>query len=137
MIGGDLPSSDPATIALFTNPEVLAIHANATSSREVFREDGLVLWTADDAQGTRWVAAFNLASEPRSIALDARNVGLPVSDAGTFPGRLTELWTNRDVTTTPVTEQSNRARGVAPGSAALHIDIDAHGVRLMRFDSMH
>ena len=40
-------------IALFTNADVLEMHATATSSRELFRESGLVLWSAEGPDGTR------------------------------------------------------------------------------------
>ena len=48
MIGGDLPSSDPETISLFTNDEVLRILRESTGNRELLRERGLVVWTAED-----------------------------------------------------------------------------------------
>ena len=83
MIGGDLPSSTPETIALFTNPDVLAA-LDSHGSREVFREGNLVLWTADGdrdelGSGVEYVAAFNLGSEPLTVSLDSQNVGLPAA----------------------------------------------------------
>jgi len=134
MIGGDLPSSDPDVIALFTNADVYAMHATATSSRELFRESGLVLWAADGPDGTQWVAAFNLDDTARAVTLDAQNLGLPLSADGDLGGRLTELWTGRQVAGRRVTEQSDGARGVAPGSAAVDIELPGHGAALLRFD---
>ena len=60
MIGGGLPSSDPATVALFTNADVLAVHAASSGNREVLREGPLILWAADGPAGERFAAAFNL-----------------------------------------------------------------------------
>lgn len=134
MIGGDLPSSDPEVIGLFTNADVLEMHATATSSRELFRESGLVLWSADGSHGQQWVAAFNLDDSPRAVVLDAQNLGLPISGEGALTGRVTELWTGQDVPARSVTEQSDGARGVAPGSVALHLELAAHGAALLRFD---
>jgi alpha-galactosidase len=134
MIGGDLPSTDPDVIRLFTNADVLEMHATATASRELFRESGLVLWSADGARGTRWVGVFNLEDSPRSVVLDAQNVGLPVSGDGRRLGRVTELWTGREVTATAVTAQRDGTRGVAPGSVALALALEAHGAALLRFD---
>ena len=72
MIGRDLPSSSPETIALFTNPDVLAV-LGSRGAREVFREGDLALWTTDGPNASSgWVAAFILGSEPLTVAL-ARN----------------------------------------------------------------
>ncbi|UYO98696.1 glycoside hydrolase family 27 protein [Microbacterium sp. M28] len=126
MIGGDLPSSAPATIALFQNADVLAVLSRSTRNREVFREGSLVLWAADGADGERYAAAFNLGSEPMDAVLDAGNIGFPAS------GVATELWTGREVPLEPITAQSDAARGVAPGSAALRVPLAPHGAALLR-----
>ena len=125
MIGGDLPSSDPATIALFTNADVLAV-LEATGNREVFREGPLVLWTAQ-GDGVGYVAAFNLGTEPLAVALDSLDVDLPAR-----LGRVEELWTGEAVTTSPVTAQEDATRGVAPGSTAVPVTIEPHGAVLLR-----
>lgn len=130
MIGGDLPTSSPETISLFTNADVLAL-LESRGSREVFREGDLVLWTADDTDGAGWVAAFNLGSSPLEVALDAGDVGVP-ADGST---RVRELWTGDDVATHAVTEQSDAARGVAPGSVAIPVTIEGHGARLLRWEA--
>ena len=79
MVGGDLPTSDPSTIALLSNADVLAVHADSHGNREVFREDPLVLWTADGPDGDQYVAAFNLGEEELPVALDSQDVGLPAA----------------------------------------------------------
>lgn len=129
MIGGDLPTSTPETLALLTNADVLAL-LGSSGSREVFREGDLVLWTADDVDGAGWVAAFNLGTEPLSVALDAGDVGVPADGSA----RLRELWTGDDVPTRRVTVQDDEARGVAPGSVAIPVTIDPHGARLLRWE---
>lgn len=129
MIGGDLPTSSPETLALFTNADVLAL-LESRGSREVFREGDLVLWTADDVDGAGWVAAFNLGSEPLSVALDAGDVSVPADGSA----RVRELWTGEDVATHEVTVQSDAARGVAPGSVAIPVTIEGHGARLLRWE---
>lgn len=125
MIGGDLPTSDPATVALFRNAEVLSA-LRSTGSREVFREEALVLWTADGADGERLAAAFNLGEAPLDAVLDTGNLGFAAS------GSVTELWSGQEVDLEPVDVQSNAARGVAPGSAALRVPLPPHGAALLR-----
>lgn len=127
MVGGDLPTSSPETIALLTNPGVLAL-LRTTASREVFREPPLVLWSAQGHDGAAYVAAFNTGEAPLAVALDAGNVDLPV----TLEGEVRELWSDAVVPRTAVTEQSDAARGVAPGSVALQVHIAPHDVVLLR-----
>lgn len=115
MMGGDLPTSSPETIALLTNDAVLAVLRDARGSREVLREGDLVLWAArtDDAEGPRYAAAFHLGAAPSSVhlrldALDGR------------PGdSVTDLWSGA-----PVVVRDGRIR----------LPIDAHGARLLRLD---
>ncbi|GAA4784194.1 glycoside hydrolase family 27 protein [Microbacterium gilvum] len=126
MIGGDLPTSDPATVALFQNSDALAL-LRATGSREVFREGGLVLWTADGEHGERYIAAFNLDDTARSVLLDAQNVGLPAR----LDGALRELWTATDVAHHPSAPPADR--GVATGSTAIPLDLAPHGAALLRY----
>ena len=133
MIGGDLPSTDAAVTALFTNAAVLELNATATASRELFREGGLVLWGADGPDGRMWAAAFNLEDSPREVALDAQNLGFPVS-GGRLRGEVVELWSGQSVPARQVGEQSDAARGVAPGSIALDLELAPHGAVLLRFD---
>jgi alpha-galactosidase len=130
MFGGDLPTSTPETIALLTNPDVLAILGSSTRNREVFREGDLVLWAADGADGVRYVAAFNLDDASRDVVVDVANVDLPAR----LTGSITELWTHASVVAEPVSVQSDDARGVAPGSSVLRLTIPAHGARLLRYD---
>lgn len=128
MVGGDLPSSDPETIALLQNPEVLAVHAASRGNREVFREDPLILWTADGPDGQRYIAAFNVGEQELAVSLDSQDVGLPA----VVEGELTELWSGQAVPVRAVTEQSDAARGVAPGSTAIDLRIPRHGAVLLR-----
>ncbi|MGC4173867.1 glycoside hydrolase family 27 protein [Demequina sp.] len=129
MIGGDLPSSDPQTIALFTNAEVMDAVQGVRISRELFREGDLVLWGADGPAGDRFAAAFNLGAGPATVTLDVQNLAFPVGE----PGVIRELWTGAEVPQQAVTAQSDAARGVAPGSKAIRVHLDSHGAALLRW----
>ena len=92
MYGGDLPASDPRTIALLTNDDVLAVLNHSSGNRQVLREGDLVVWTADatDRDG-RYVAVFNTGAAPLPV-------DLPLSSAGVPAGRrATDLWTGADL----------------------------------------
>jgi len=128
MIGGDLPTSDPATLALFTNADALDVLRSSSRGREVFREGELVLWAADGADGDRYGAVFHLGDAPREVIVDARNLKFPAEG-----GEVRELWSGADVALEPVAVQSDAARGVAPGSAAVRLLLPAHGSALLRY----
>jgi len=127
MIGGDLPTSDRATVALFTNTDVLKVLKGSAGNRELFREGGLVIWAATGADGVRYAAVFNLGDAAADLVLDIRNLDL-VPDAA---HQIRELWSGERVAQEPVTVQSNDARGVAPGSAAIRLSLPAHGAALL------
>jgi hypothetical protein len=113
MMGGDLPSSSPETIALLTNDEALDVLLHSRDNREVLREGDTVLWTARDAddEGVRYAAVFSLAGEPREVAV-------PLGSLGGRPGdRVRELWTRT---------------GVPHDGRTLRAALPAHGAALYR-----
>ena len=124
MVGGDLPSSDPAVIDLLRNREAMAVLRDARGSREVLREDPLILWAADGVAGERYAAAFNVGDDELRVTLDGGQLGLPAD------GVLREVWTGADSAL-----EHRVARGVAPGAAAIDVVIPAHGARLWRWAS--
>lgn len=129
MIGGHLPESDPQTVALFTNGDVLDVLKTSSGNRELFREGDLVLWGADGPDGARFAAAFNLGDEARELVLDSQNMGLPAQ----LPGSLVELWSGEPVAATEVQRPAPEFRGVALGSSAVPVRLDAHGSVLLRY----
>jgi hypothetical protein len=67
MFGGDLPSNDDFTLTLLTNKEVLAVNQTSSNNRQLFRENDLIAWTADDPKsGDIYLAVFN-AQEQKQI----------------------------------------------------------------------
>lgn len=128
MIGGDLPTTDPDTIALFTSPAVARLTRDSTGGREVLREEPLALWTAEGRSGARYAAVVNLGDEPLTTTVDASAIGFD----GDAPVR--ELWTGAPVSRAAVAVQSDDARGVAPGSTALRIALEPHASALLALD---
>jgi alpha-galactosidase len=72
MFGGDLPSTNAATLALITNPRVLAVNRASAHNRQLFRRGDLVGWVADDPKtGDKFLALFNAQDQemdPASVA---------------------------------------------------------------------
>ncbi|WP_150134701.1 glycoside hydrolase family 27 protein [Streptomyces hyaluromycini] len=112
MMGGDLPTSPPGTIALLTNDEALDVLWHSTGNQEVLRERDLVLWTARDTDGhTRYAAVFSLADEERRFEVPLGAVGATPRD------RVRELWTRT---------------GTAHDGRRLVTVLPAHGAALYR-----
>lgn len=59
--GGDLTRTDPFTLSLLTNDEVLAVNQHSAHNRQLFRtDDGLIAWVADAADGKgKYLAVFD------------------------------------------------------------------------------
>lgn len=47
MHGGDLTKTDPFTLSLLTNAEVIAVNQNSSGNRPLFNRDDLIAWMAD------------------------------------------------------------------------------------------
>ena len=60
MFGGNLPDNDEFTLSLITNKDVLYVNKNSTNNRQIFRENDLIGWAADDSKSEdKFVALFN------------------------------------------------------------------------------
>jgi hypothetical protein len=116
MMGGDLPTSSPETIALLTNDDVLEVLRHSSGNREVMREASLVLWAAESTKSpSRYAAAFHLGDEDTVVDVQLGNLGAA-------PGsRITDLWTGKQID--------------ADG-AWLRLDVERHGARMLRIDPM-
>lgn len=69
IFGGDMTKLDEFTLAMLTNPEVVAVDQESTNNHQVWRENNLIVWTADAAGGhDKYVALFNAQS--KNDALD-------------------------------------------------------------------
>ena len=93
IVGGDLPTLDSATLALLTDPEVLAVDQQGVRPREVLDRENIRVWRSD-APGSAdgYVAVFNLDSVPRHVDVAWRDVGLA---PGTHAVR--DLWARADL----------------------------------------
>jgi len=92
MLGGDIPSSDPFTMGLLTNPEVLAVNQHSDNGRQSYREGNTVVWTADvPGSNSTYVAVFNIGDREEAIHLPWSAVGV---NAKKVTAR--DLWLHKD-----------------------------------------
>ena len=110
-MGGDLRHLDEATLALLTNPEVIAVNQRSSENRPHFVADGTRVWSARAADGGQYLALFNTGKEPREVAVEPGLLGLARVT------RARDVWARRDV---------------AIDGAAIARRIPAHGAELLR-----
>jgi len=77
MIGANLPATDPFTLGLLENPEVIAVDQHSTGNRELVTNDTEVIWTASrpDDSGI-YLALVNVSNIPHTFNHRWSDVGL-------------------------------------------------------------
>ena len=120
MLGCDLPSSPPETLALLTNTDLLDVLNASRNNRELLRDGDLVLWAAESTTSEdRFVAAFNTGEADLVRTVPLGDLGV---DAGVLPGEAREAWSGDDA-----------VLGLKDGLPALEVKLPAHGAKLYRF----
>jgi hypothetical protein len=98
MMGGDMPDNSKFVEDLLTNSEVIEVNQNAVDSHQLFRKQGLVVWTSKSADRKyNYLALFNLNEVNSEIEVDLAELGIKnkvkvrdswaKSDKGTFSGK--------------------------------------------------
>ncbi|MFC8193466.1 glycoside hydrolase family 27 protein [Cellulomonas sp. NPDC057328] len=140
MMGGDLPTSDPATVALLATPAVGHVLRTGVDGRELLREPAatdlgagrtdageVVVWAARAGDGThtRYVAVFWTGAHPRTEHLALSSL---VGDADARAGRwaVRDLWTGAALPDPVPTGWEPEGR--------LDLEVPAHGVRWLALD---
>ncbi|NMI03585.1 glycoside hydrolase family 27 protein [Paenibacillus sp. SZ31] len=112
IFGGELRDNDDWTLSLLTNREVLRMHRESYGAREALRREDLIVWTAQHAEGSSYVAVFNIGENALPVDLSIDEIGLSDITEGV------ELW-------------SQEAAEFRENSLAA--TVPAHGARLYRF----
>jgi alpha-galactosidase len=64
MFGGDLPGNDEFTLSMITNKDVLNVNQHSINGKQLFRENDLIAWTADDPKtNDKYLALFNASDQ--------------------------------------------------------------------------
>jgi alpha-galactosidase len=114
MVGADLPANDPWTLALLTNPDVLAVDQDALGApgKPIFTRDEWQAWSKPMADGSVAIGLFNRSDFDETLTVTAADLGL----TGIYKHR--DLWQSKDL-------------GSFPGT--LTVTVPAHGVALYQF----
>ena len=95
IMGGNLTKLDAWTTSLLTNDEVIAVNQHSHSGRAISNEAGKAIWVSSDDRGKAvYVALFNLADQPQTIAFPLQPLGLGAGN------HVRDLWAHKDLPST-------------------------------------
>ncbi len=93
IMGGDLRHLDAKTLALLTNPEVLAVNQCSRDNHPHRADAGTRIWSARsaDKRNLQYLALFNTSDAPTEIVFDLSRL-----DLGNRSVAVRDLWARRD-----------------------------------------
>jgi alpha-galactosidase len=95
LAGNDLSKMTPETLAILTNPEVVAVDQDSrgVQGHRVWEEGPYEIWAKPLADGSTAVGLFNRGEDAEEIKLDFSAVGAPESAS------VRDLWARKDLGT--------------------------------------
>ena len=111
IFGGDLPSNDAATLALITNPEVLAVDQHSSGNHQALDRGNIRAWAAEVPESKdRYVAVFNLGESRENVDLAWSELGISAKTP-----EVRDLWLRK-----PLGKQERLRVAVRPHASALY-----------------
>ncbi len=92
MLGGNLPDCTKEDIALFTNREILKMHAEIENSQKQFEANGVICWTAN-SKANKYAAVFNTGEYDIEFYESTEKLGFDTV-------KITELWSGDSISLT-------------------------------------
>jgi hypothetical protein len=91
MLGGNLPENRPFDLSLFDNDEVLAVNQQGENPRQLYKENGKMVWWSR-VRGSKdiFVAMFNLSDSAKIGEVGFAALGLPTGV------KVRDLWKRAD-----------------------------------------
>jgi hypothetical protein len=114
MVGCELRDNDQWTLSLLTNPEVLRVLKHSHSGRQLYRFGPHITWTAQDEDGSHYLAVFNTGVTAVSMETSFAKLGL------TGQQKVRDVWQQADLG-----EFEN----------TLTVQVPPHGARLVKVTS--
>ena len=91
IMGGDLRYLDAPTLALLTNPEVIAVNQKSKDNQPHFYADDTRIWTARPETGAGfYLALFNTSDKPKTVSFPLKALGLKTVE-------VRDLWARADI----------------------------------------
>lgn len=116
MVGANLPDNDAWTLALLTNPEVLAVNqdARAAPGKRIAQQEGMEVWSKPLADGSLAVGLFNRDD---------------------FDGVATVYWSDLGITGRRTLRNLWQSKDLGIFDRQYAVPVPAHGVVLLRLRS--
>jgi hypothetical protein len=93
MVGANLPATDPFTLGLLSNPEVIAVDQHSTGNQPVITNDHLVIWIARPDEGTgQYLAAINTSDQAQAVEYSWEALGLQNKSY-----KIRDLWEKKEL----------------------------------------
>jgi hypothetical protein len=93
MLGGNLPENREIEEKLFSNEEVLRVNQDGANPRQLYKQDGSMIWISDAPGGDKFVALFNISEGEKNVTLDLALAGVKKKVA------IRDLWKQADLGT--------------------------------------
>jgi hypothetical protein len=90
MLGGNLPDNRELELKLFSNEEVLRVNQEGMGPRQLYKQDGEMVWLSDADSGAKYVAMFNIGDVEKEISLEFARLGIKKAV------RIRDLWEKRE-----------------------------------------
>ena len=76
MLGGNLPDNRELENRLFSNEEVLRVNQEGAHPRQLYKQDGGMVWVSNAADGGMYAALVNISDAAKEVSLDFTKVGM-------------------------------------------------------------
>lgn len=112
MMGGDMPDNSPFVESLMTNGEVLEVNQMGRNPRQLYRDNGHVVWVSESTDGKAYyVALFNLNDKQENVNFEFKQAGVKGSKY------VRDLWEKKDL---------------GKRSGKLSLPVNSHGARIFK-----
>ena len=93
MLGGNLPDNRELELRLFSNEEVLRVNQDGMHPRQLYKQDGGMVWVSDADSGATYVAMFNISDVEKAMSLDLARIGVKKT------AKVRDLWQQKELGT--------------------------------------
>lgn len=91
MLGGNLPDDREEEDKLFSNEEVLKVNQEGADPRQLYKQDGGMVWVSRAPDGGKYVALFNISDAEKEVGVEFRQLGWKKTV------RIRDLWMHADL----------------------------------------
>ena len=93
MLGGNLPDNRELEDRLFSNEEVLQVNQEGSDPRQLYKQDGSMIWVSNAPGGDKYVALFNISDAEKEVGVDLKQLGWKKA------AKVRDLWMQQDMGT--------------------------------------